>query len=55
MQIGEERAAALTWCEGLMDQETAYRQALTAAESVTLKDGALTVHTAEGDLVFAAR
>ena len=55
LKIGDEMATTLMWCEGLMDQETAYRRALTAAESVTLKDGALTVHTAEGDLVFAAR
>ena len=53
--VGQQMATTMMWCEGLMDQETAYRQALTAAESVTLKDGALTVHTAEGDLVFAAR
>ncbi len=55
LKIGDEMATTLMWCEGLMDQETAYRQALSTAESVTFRDGTLTVHTAEGDLVFAAR
>ncbi len=52
--IGEQMATTMMWCEGLMDQEAAYTQALIAAQSVTLEDGELTVHTANGDLLFAA-
>ncbi len=55
LTVGQQMASTMMWCEGLMDQESAYTQALIAAESVTLEDGALTVHTANGDLVFAAQ
>lgn len=53
--VGQQMATTMMWCEGLMDQEAAYTQALIAAESVTLEDGELTVHTANGELVFAAQ
>ena len=56
LTVGQQMATTMIFCEGgLTDQEAAYNQAMIAAESVTLKDGALTVHTAEGDLIFAAR
>ena len=40
------------WCEGVMDQEQAFLEALQAAASLTLDDNSLTLHTAEGDLIF---
>ena len=56
LTVGQQMATTMIFCEGgLTDQEAAYNQALIAAESVTLEDGELTVHTANGELVFAAR
>ncbi len=39
-------------CEGLMEQEAAILQMLQAAKSFTHDQTTLTIHTAEGDLVF---
>jgi heat shock protein HslJ len=52
LALGEAMASTMMWCEGLMEQETAYLAALATADGVTLADGQLTVHTDEGDLVF---
>lgn len=55
LTVGQQMATSMIYCAGgLTDQEAAYNQALIAAQSVTLEDGALTVHTANGDLLFAA-
>jgi len=40
------------WCEGVMEQEQAFLQVLQTAESLTLNENRLTLHTAEGDLIF---
>lgn len=47
-----ELVSTQIFCEGLMDQEAAYLNMLRAAQSITLDDGRLTIHTAEGNLVF---
>lgn len=41
------------WCEGFMDQETAFLGMLMKTTGVSLVDGILTINTADGDLVFA--
>ncbi len=40
------------WCEGVMDQEQAFLQVLQTAVALTLNENSLTLHTAEGDLIF---
>lgn len=40
------------WCEGRMDQESAYLSMLLNAIGVTPAEGTLTIHTSDGDLVF---
>jgi heat shock protein HslJ len=40
------------WCEGVMEQEQAFVRVLQTAESFTLENQTLTIHTAEGDLTF---
>lgn len=47
-----EVAMTEMFCEGRMEQEQAYLQALQTAESITLADDTLTIHTTEGDLTF---
>ena len=39
-------------CEGLMDQETLYLEMLTGAESISVEEDALTIHTSQGDLIY---
>jgi len=41
------------WCEGEMEQETAFLQALQAATGLTVTETALTIHTPDGDMSFA--
>lgn len=41
------------WCEGLMEQETAFLQKLQAATGLTVAENRLTIHTPDGDMVFA--
>jgi heat shock protein HslJ len=43
------------WCEGIMEQETTLLQMLQASESVTLDGKTLTIHTAQGDIVFTSK
>jgi heat shock protein HslJ len=45
-------ASTEMWCEDLMEQENAFLALLNAAESLTLEEDRLTIHTTEGDLVF---
>ena len=40
------------WCEGVMEQEQAFVQVLQAAESLTLNENSLALHTADGELIF---
>jgi heat shock protein HslJ len=40
------------WCEGLMDQESAFLQALQAATGLTVTENSLTIHTPDGDMQF---
>ncbi len=47
-----EIAQTEMFCEGLMDQEMAFLKALGAVESISLEGEQLTLHSAEGDLVF---
>ncbi len=42
-------------CEGLMDQEVAFLQMLQTAESFTLGENMLTIHTPQGELVFTIK
>lgn len=41
------------WCDGLMDQESAFLQALQTATSLTADENSLTIHTPDGDMQFA--
>lgn len=41
------------WCEGLMEQETAYLQMLQTATGLTVSADELIVHTPDGDMTFA--
>ncbi|MCB9419172.1 MAG: META domain-containing protein [Ardenticatenaceae bacterium] len=40
------------WCEGLMDQESAFLQALQSATGLTVTEDSLLIHTPEGDMQF---
>lgn len=40
------------WCEDLMDQESAFLQALQSATGLTVTENALTIHTPDGDMQF---
>jgi len=51
LTVGEIEMTEM-FCEGVMEQERAYIQALQTAESLTLAGETLTIHTAEGDLTF---
>ena len=41
------------WCEGLMDQESTFLQALQTATGLTVTENSLTIHTPDGDMQFA--
>jgi heat shock protein HslJ len=41
------------WCEGLMDQESAFLSMLLSATGLAVDDNQLTIATTEGELVFA--
>lgn len=41
------------WCEGFMDQESAFLQALQAATGLTVSETELSVHTPDGAMRFA--
>ncbi len=47
-----EIAQTEMFCEGSMDQEMAFLKALAAVDSISLEGEQLTLHSAEGDLVF---
>jgi heat shock protein HslJ len=51
LTVGEVEMTEM-FCEGVMEQERAYIQALQTAESITLAGDTLTIHTTEGDLTF---
>ena len=40
------------WCEGRMDQESAFLQMLQTATDLTVIENALTIHTPDGDMQF---
>jgi heat shock protein HslJ len=41
------------WCEGLMEQESAFLQMLQTATGLTVTENSLTIHTSDGDMQFA--
>lgn len=49
----EQAGQTEMFCEGRMEQEQAYLQMLMSAVSLTLEKDTLTIHTSEGDLVYA--
>jgi heat shock protein HslJ len=51
MTVGEVGMTEM-FCEGIMEQEQAFVNALQTAESITLADDILTIHTANGDMTF---
>ena len=41
------------WCEGIMEQESAFLQMLQTATGLTVTETELTIHTPDGDMQFA--
>ena len=48
----DEIGSTEMWCEGLMDQETAFLELLQKASGIVLDTSGLVIQTTEGDLMF---
>ncbi len=51
MTVGE-LGSTMMFCEGVMEQEAAITQMLQEAETITLDGNTLTIHTAQGEMIF---